>query len=118
MKIRVYDLLFFLLALGLIGGWACAQQDHKGEQTMTSEGTQWQDISTQELTPAERQAVAVAEQIPEVKQLRQEHGEALRTGIETLPQVYRVNYRSGDIFLYGVDVDKATGQVVGHGTLD
>jgi len=117
-KIRVKHLLVFLLAWGLMSSWACAPQDHKGNQTMTSEGTQWRDISSHDLNPAERQAVAAADQIPEVKQLRQEHGPALRTGIESLPEVYRVSYRLGDIFLYGVDVDKASGQVVSHGTLD
>ncbi|MBW1917832.1 MAG: hypothetical protein JRI57_07385 [Deltaproteobacteria bacterium] len=77
----------------------------------------WKDITTYLPSQAEHQAVHLADAVPAVQALKSQYG-ALTTGIEVFPSVYRVSYKAGDIFLYGVDVDKKTGTIVEEGTLD
>ncbi|MFP3868914.1 MAG: hypothetical protein ACLFUU_12295 [Desulfobacteraceae bacterium] len=78
----------------------------------------WRDVTTYLPSHAELQAVNLAEAVPAVQSLKAQYGADLVTGMEVFPEVYRVSYKAGDIFLYGVDVDKETGAIVEEGTLD
>ena len=78
----------------------------------------WRDISTMVLTEAESRAVETANQRIAVEELMAVSGADLVTGLEEFTNVYRVGYKRGDRFVYGVDVDKETGAVVYEGPLD
>jgi hypothetical protein len=80
--------------------------------------TRWRPITAYELTPEERQAVALADRRPMVRKLRKAYGSRLVVGIEIYPTVYRVAYRlKQNGFLYGVDVDRWSGEVQFEGEL-
>lgn len=85
---------------------------------MNEQITPWRDITTYELTEAEQRAVKMADEVDEVKALRKRYEGDLITGIEIFPDVYRVSYKVGDLFLYAVDVHKVTGKIVYKGSLD
>lgn len=87
---------------------------------MTMLINKWEDITSYQLTDAQDNAVQVAEDVAEVRKLREEYGADLITGMEEYSYFYRVYYkdRATGIFLYGVDVDKATGKVIFKGELD
>ncbi len=93
------------------------------ETTVTTEKTalqveKWKPFVAAEATVAMKNAVMEADEIEEVKNLKEEYGADLVTGVQTFPNVYRVSYKLKNVYYYGVDVDKTTGKVVYQGTMD
>jgi hypothetical protein len=80
----------------------------------------WREVDSFVMGAAETMAVDKAGALYEVQALKSQYGSDLLVGIEDHPEVYRVAYKdkTRGIFLYGVDVDKATGNIVFHGDLD
>jgi hypothetical protein len=80
----------------------------------------WRDASDMVLNNYEMDAVQTADEVPKAQALKDKYGDNLATGVEDLATVTRVSYKNKatGLFLYGVDVDKATGQIVAQGKLD
>jgi hypothetical protein len=94
-----------------------AQKDEMESPTPV-QVTGWRDVAAAEMTVAESEALNIADQVDEVRALKDKYGDALTTGIEVFPNVNRVSYKLGNRFLFGVDIDKVTGIVVDQGPLD
>jgi hypothetical protein len=105
-----------------LGGKTSATPDQveTEDEEITIPVGDWTDINDMELGHYETLAVQSADQLPEVRGLKMKYGSNLAVGIEDLANIYRVAYKdeARGVFLYGVDLDKTTGQIVDEGPLD
>lgn len=107
-----------------LGGETPDKFDRKGESGLMSESKPavalryWTDVTTIDLSTLERKAVEKALEIAEFNEITDGNTSKMTTGIEEFQNSLRVAFKDGDRFVYGVDFDKSTGEIIEEGELD
>ncbi len=82
-----------------------------------------EEESTEDITIEqwEKELIEIANELSSVQELKDKQGSSIEVGIEEFPSYYRVFYKEGGdfgIYLYGVDIDKNSMEVIEEGFLD
>ncbi len=85
------------------------------------EVTPWREISMS-LSDLEAEGITInmvksAENLESIIAFKDKYGGELIAGFEVFPSFYRIAYKVDDIYIYGVDIDKDTGEIIDEGPL-